>query len=73
MKPGKNDRRFKILITGQELKELKKFSGGMAEAFGLDRKVEKYQGKRPIDLFLKALREKTYRDFKSELEAKLEG
>ena len=51
MKPGKNDKRFKILITGQELKELKKFTGDMGEAFGLDGKVEKYQGKRPIGFY----------------------
>ena len=51
MKPGKNDKIFKILVTGQELEELKKFTGDMAEAFGLDRKIEKYQGKRPIGFY----------------------
>jgi len=48
MKPGSGDKRYKILITGRELEELKKQTGAMAEAFGLDRRIEKYQGKRPI-------------------------
>ena len=51
MKLGKNDKRFKILITGQELEELKKFTGDMAEAFGLDGKIDKYKGKRPIGFY----------------------
>ena len=51
MKNGKNDKQYKILITGQELEELKKFTGDMVEAFGLDRKIEKYQGKRPIGFY----------------------
>jgi len=48
VKPGSGDKRYKILITGPELEELKKQTGAMAEAFGLDRRIEKYQGKRPI-------------------------
>lgn len=48
VKPGKHDKQYKILITGQELVELKKFTGWMCEAFGLDRKIEKYKGTRPI-------------------------
>ena len=51
MKPGKNDKQYKILITGQELEELHKFTGDMVEAFGLDRKVENYKGKRPIGFY----------------------
>lgn len=51
MKLGKNDKQFKILITGQELVELKKFTGDMVEAFGLDSRIEKYQGKRPIGFY----------------------
>jgi hypothetical protein len=51
MKPGKNDKQYKILITGQELEELKKFTGDMVEAFGLDNRIEKYQGKRPIGFY----------------------
>lgn len=48
MRPGSKDKRYYILITGQELLELKKYTGVMAEAYGLDRKIEKYKGTRPI-------------------------
>lgn len=48
MKLGSRDRKYHILITGEELKELKKYTWAMIEAFGLDHKVENYKGKRPI-------------------------
>lgn len=48
MKPGPRDKKYKILITGQELEELKKFTWSMVEAFGLDSRIDKYQGKRQI-------------------------
>lgn len=51
MKPGLRDKRYPILITGRELEELKRFTSSMAEAFGLDRRVEDYQGKRPIGFY----------------------
>jgi hypothetical protein len=51
MKPGSKDKRYRILITGRELEELQRFTGQMAEAFGLDRRIEDYQGKRPIGLY----------------------
>lgn len=51
MKPGPNTPRHKLLITGNELQELKRHVGSMAEAFGLDRKIAKYTGTRPITLF----------------------
>ena len=51
MKPGPRDRRYPILITGRQLAELKRFTWSMAEAFGLDRRIESYQGKRPIGLY----------------------
>ena len=51
MKPGSKDIQLKILISGQELSELKRFSDYMVEAFGLDKRIEKYQGKRPIGLY----------------------
>ena len=51
MKPGSNDRRYPILITGRELKELQRFSWQMVEAFGLDRRIENYRGTRPIGLY----------------------
>jgi hypothetical protein len=51
MKPGRRDRRYKILITGRELVELKRFACVMVEAFGLDRRIENYKGTRPIGFF----------------------
>ena len=51
MKPGSKDIKLNILISGKELSELKRHSWQMVEAFGLDRKIEKYQGKRPIGLY----------------------
>ncbi|RLG15337.1 MAG: hypothetical protein DRN71_01530 [Candidatus Nanohalarchaeota archaeon] len=51
MKPGSRDIKYDVLIEGAELEELKKCSGAMAESFGLDRRIEKYQGKRPIGLY----------------------
>ena len=40
MKPERRDIRHKVLITGDELRELKRHTGSMAEAFGLDSKME---------------------------------
>jgi hypothetical protein len=51
MKPGRRDIRHKVLITGDELRELKPHTGSMAESFGLDRKIEAYQGTRPLTLY----------------------
>jgi hypothetical protein len=51
MKPGSRDIRHKLLITGDELQELKRHTYSMAEAFGLDRKIESYKGTRPITLY----------------------
>jgi hypothetical protein len=42
MKPGSCDIRRKILITGEEFRELKRHTDSMAEAFGLDGKIEAY-------------------------------
>ena len=49
MKPGKNDRKHQLLITGAELRELQRLD--MPESLGLDRRIERYQGKRPIGLY----------------------
>ena len=51
MKPGSKDKKLEILIAGEELSELKRYSWQMVEAFGLDKRIEKYQGTRPIDLY----------------------
>ena len=48
MKPGKNDRRHEVLIAGAELRELKRLD--MPESLGLDRRIGRYQGTRPIGL-----------------------
>ena len=50
MKPGSRDIKLSILISGEELSELQRHSWHMAEAFGLDRRIENYKGKRPIGL-----------------------
>ncbi len=51
MKPGSKDIKVNILITGEELEELQKHTWSMAEAFGLDRRIEQYKGKNPIGLY----------------------
>ena len=51
MKPGSRDHRQRLLISGDELRELKRHTGAMAEAFGLDRKIENYKGTRPLTLY----------------------
>jgi len=40
-----------MLIDGEELAQLKRHTGLMAEAFGLDSRIERYQGKRPIGFY----------------------
>lgn len=51
MKPGSRDHRHRLKIAGDELAELKRHTASMCEAFGLDRKIEKYQGTRSITLY----------------------
>ena len=51
MKPGKNDRRYKIKIAGLELQVLQKLTGLMCEAFGLDNKIDAYKGTRDIAFY----------------------
>jgi hypothetical protein len=51
MKPGRRDIRHKILITGDEMRELKRHALTITEAFGLDRKIEAYKRTRPLNLF----------------------
>jgi hypothetical protein len=51
MKPGSKDIKLEILISGNELLELQRHSRQMAEAFGLDRRIENYKGTRPIGLY----------------------
>jgi len=51
MKPGKNDTKLQVLITGEELYELQEHTYLMAESFGLDTRIDNYKGKRPIGLY----------------------
>ena len=51
MKPGPGDVKLAILISGEELHELKRFTIDMVEAFGLDRRIETYSSKRPIGFY----------------------
>ncbi len=51
MKPGRHDIRHQILIAGAELHELQQHTVWMAESFGLDRRIEKYRGTRPLSLY----------------------
>lgn len=51
MKLGSKDNAYKILIAGPELQELKKHTWEMAESFGLDSRIERYKGTRPIGLY----------------------
>ena len=50
MKPRRNDPVFRITIKGLELEELKNRTADMAESFGLDRRIDQYQGQRAIQL-----------------------
>ena len=51
MKPGKRDIPVRVKISGVQLDELKKYTGDMIEAFGLDKKIANYKGIRPISLY----------------------
>jgi len=51
MKPRKKDKKVNILIQGKELFELKRHAELMVEAFGLDRRIKNYQGKRSIGFY----------------------
>ena len=51
MKARKNDIAVHIRISGPELLELKKCTGEMSEAFGLDEKIFNYKGSRQITLY----------------------
>ena len=50
MKPGKYDRKHPFLITGAELTELKRHTEDLPQSFGLDNRLQRYQGARPIAL-----------------------
>ena len=49
MQSGKYDRKHQILISGVELRELKLLA--LPESFGLEGRLQRYEGKRPIGLY----------------------
>ena len=49
MKPGKYDCKHAVRIRGAELRELKRLD--MPKSLGLDRRIARYQGTRPIGLY----------------------
>ena len=51
MKPGKGDVSVCMKISGLQLTELKRYTVEMCEAYGLDGKIERYKGARPISLY----------------------
>jgi hypothetical protein len=51
LKPRKGDIQIHIRISGIQLNELQKYTGEMCEAYGLDVKIERYKGMRPISLY----------------------
>ena len=51
MKPGKRDIPIKTKISGKQLEELQRHSWHMAEAFGLDTRIDNYKGVRPISFY----------------------
>jgi hypothetical protein len=51
IKPGKYDVPTHILIQGDELDALQAQTYHLAESYGLDRRIERYAGKRPIRLY----------------------
>ena len=51
MRPGKNDIAALYQISGLQLTELQKYTSDMCEAFGLEDRIYKYKGTRPIALY----------------------
>lgn len=51
IKPGSKDRKVTLLISGEELTELRRMTWLMSDSSGLDTRIEDYRGKRPIGLY----------------------
>ena len=51
MKTGPRDKKVAMLIAGEELNQLKRFTVDMSEAFGLDKKIKKCAGKRSMNFY----------------------
>jgi hypothetical protein len=52
MKPRSGDIKFSFHVQGKELELFKDICMVLPESFGLDSRIEKYQGKRPIAFWL---------------------
>jgi hypothetical protein len=48
MKPGSRDRQYSVRIQGAELDLFKDICLDLPESFGLDARIQKYNGTRPI-------------------------
>ena len=51
VKPGKNDKKYGLLVQGDELKALQNITHCFCECFGLDTRISNYKGKRAIGLY----------------------
>lgn len=51
MKIGPGDQKVTMQIVGEDLDQLKRFTIDMGEAFELDKKIEKYAGKKPMNFY----------------------
>ncbi len=51
IKPGLHDKKYFILITGDELDELQAHAWDFTECYGLNRRIYNYKGKRPMGLY----------------------
>lgn len=51
MKPSRRDSACRLQIRGAQLRELKRFTWSMAEAFDLDHKIEAYDGTGLLTLY----------------------
>jgi hypothetical protein len=51
IKPGTHDRKYYLLLTKEETDELVWNSSDLIECFGLDKRIAKYKGKKPLGLY----------------------
>jgi len=51
IKPGPGDKKFYLHVTQDEADELVFHAFDLVECFGLDRRISKYKGKRPLGLY----------------------
>ncbi len=51
LKPGSNDRKYYLTFTEDEVEELVYHAEELVECFGLNTRIRKYKGKRPIGLY----------------------